>query len=149
MRRAACAFLALAVGALAPRASAELGGRAETVLADQARMKGTLRSKALGAYAVHEIGAASGTSVREFASADGMVFGVAWEGPFQPDFKQLLGRSFEAFAQAAQAKRRGRGPLLVQSPELVLESAGHPRAFHGRAYVPSLVPAGVATEDIR
>ncbi len=39
-----------------------------------------------------------------------------------------------------------RGPIL---PDLVIESAGRMRAFHGFAYVPSLLPAGVPASAIQ
>jgi hypothetical protein len=78
-----------------------------------------------------------------------MVFGVSWEGPFLPDLHLVLGASYASFVEAARVKRRGRGPLLIQLPDLVLESAGHPRGFHGRAYVPELLPVGVTAEAVR
>jgi len=31
----------------------------------------------------------------------------------------------------------------------VVENGGHARAFRGRAYIPQMVPAGVAPEDIQ
>ena len=45
-------------------------------------------------YTVHEMRASTGTTVREYVSASGKVFGVAWEGPTLPDLRQVLGVYF-------------------------------------------------------
>jgi hypothetical protein len=79
--------------------------------------------------------------VREYVASNGMVFGVAWEGPTLPDLKTVLGASFDEYV-AAGAKRRGT-PLAVSSSDLVVYSGGHLRAFSGHAYLPQAVPAGV------
>jgi hypothetical protein len=130
-------------------ALAELGGDVASVQADQAHMKGTRRVASTATYTVHEIQTPSGTLVREYVSPAGKVFGVAWEGPWLPDLRQLLGPYFEPYKQAAQARRTGHGPLRVEEPGLVVHSAGHMRAFLGNAYCPDLLPSGVHAEDIR
>lgn len=134
-------------------ASAALGGDETTVRADQARMKGTLRSTATKTYTVHEIKAQTGTVVKEYVSPAGKIFAVVWQGPFPPDLRQLLGSYFEQFSQSAQklkSKRpRVRGPLMIQEPGLVVQTGGHMRAYFGRAYVPEMVPQGVTIEEIR
>jgi hypothetical protein len=142
---------------------ASLGDTAASVLNDQARWKGTLSSVDNGTYAVHEITMASGAKVREFVSPAGAVFAIAWDGPFPPNFQQLLGPYYqqvqEALAdqKAAQqaseqqggATRRRRGPVLVETPGLVFAQSGHMRSFHGVAYIPQLVPQGVQSSEIR
>jgi hypothetical protein len=149
-RRALAAAVILSAALAAPRpAQAALGDNVASIAGDQARVRGSLRMLELPDYRLHEIRAASGTLIREFSSRDGSVFAVAWEGPFLPDVRQLLGTSWEAYLGALRAKRRGRGPLVVRLPDLVVESAGHPRGFHGRAFLPQLVPAGVSLEAIR
>jgi hypothetical protein len=85
----------------------------------------------------------SGTLVREFVAPNGKVFGVAWQGPWLPDFRQLLGDYFEPVMQAPRADRHTRGPLTVRNAGVVFHSAGHMRSFSGRAYVPELLPAGL------
>jgi hypothetical protein len=89
--------------------------------------------------------------VREYASASGKVFAVAWRGPFLPDMKQLLGSYFEEFQKAAQAQNRrgGHGPLIIQQPGLVVELGGHMRSFAGRAYLPDEMPRDVQNGEIR
>jgi hypothetical protein len=149
----AAASMTLVVLGLSVRASASLGGDVSSVQADQARMQGALMKITNGdTYAVHEMRASSGTTVREYVSSSGRVFAVAWQGPSIPDLRQVLGTYFTPYAQAAQAaqkKRAGHGPLLIQEPNLVAEVSGHPRAFVGRAYLPQLVPAGIHPDAIR
>lgn len=155
---------ALAVAAftlLLPLCSwATLGDNAGSVLNDQARMKGTLRSVDNRTYVLHEITMSSGAKVREYVSPEGVVFAVAWEGQFPPDFQQLLGPYYqqvqEALAQQASAQqsgdqsmRRRRGPVTIETPGIVFSQGGHMRSFHGQAYIPQLVPQGVQTGDIR
>jgi len=85
--------------------------------------------------------------VREFARADGIVFGVAWEGPTLPDLKATLGAAFDRFTAASPT--RGQGPLAVAADDLVVYSAGHLRAFSGHAYLPHALPAGVDAGVVR
>src|SRR5271169_1697375 len=155
--RAARILLSLLVLALPFPASAVLGDTANSVLNDQARMKGTLRSVDNRTYVMHEITSSSGTVVREFVSPQGAVFGVAWEGQFPPDLQQLLGPYYQQ-AQKAQEKsqqegsqppRQRRAPIVVETPGLVLYVTGHMRSFHGQSYIPQLVPQGVQASDIR
>jgi hypothetical protein len=135
---------------LASPAWAVLGDSATSVLNDQARMKGTLRSVDMKAYVMHEITAPAGSIVREYVSPAGAVFGVAWEGQFPPDLQQLLGPYYEQARQAEQQQERhGRAPIFIEMPGLVVQQTGHPRSFHGQAYIPQLIPQGVKSGDIR
>jgi Protein of unknown function (DUF2844) len=142
-------------------AAAVLGDTAASVLNDQARMKGTLRSVDNRTYVMHEITSSTGTVVREFVSPQGAVFGVAWEGQFSPDLQQLLGPYYQQAQQAqaaaqqatsqeatSQQPRRRRAPIVIETPGLVLYETGHMRSFHGQAYIPQLVPQGVQASDI-
>jgi len=134
----------------APRpARAALGDGLPSIQGDQVHMQGSLRTAAMPGYLRHEIQIPTGTVVREFSSPAGSVFGVSWEGPFLPDLHRILGASYDSYVLAARTKRRGRGPLLLHLPDLVFESAGHPRGFHGRAYLPKLLPEGVPAEAVR
>lgn len=159
-----CASLSFVIGVLlAPflmllPAWAALGDNAASVLNDQARMKGTLRSTDQRAYVLHEITMPSGAKVREFVTPAGAVFGVAWEGQAPPDLQQLLGPYYEQAKQAqqaavAQAKEqrqpRRQGPVVIETPGLVFYQTGHMRSFHGQAYIPQLMPQGVQASEIR
>jgi hypothetical protein len=115
-------------------------------------MQGSRRTMVAKSYTVHEIQVATGTVVREFVSPEGKVFGVAWEGPWPPDMRQVLGSYFDQFVQAARSRggaRMGRRPLVINQPGLVVQTGGHMRAFAGRAYVPEMLPSGVGAENIQ
>jgi len=133
-------------------AVAALGGDLASVQADTAHMKGAVKIQQLEAYSVHEITDAHRTVVREYVSADGKVFGVAWQGPFLPDMKQILGsylQQFSAGVEEHHVKNVGRRPLSIHQPGLVVETSGHVRAYYGRAFVPGLVPQGVDAGEVR
>jgi hypothetical protein len=129
-------------------ASAALGGDATSVTNDQIRMQATLRSTKNQGYAMHELTSPSGT-VREYLTPQGKVFGIAWQGPFRPDFQQLLGTYFQQFIDAGKNHRRGNGPLVLEQPGLVVYSGGYMRAFFGKAYVPDMLPQGVTADAIK
>lgn len=144
--------LALPLLAFSISASAELGGDVTSVQNDQVRMKATLKVTEAQAYTVQEITSPEGTVVKEFVSPAGKVFGVAWTGHFMPDLQQLLGTYFVQFSQAAQsqqASHRARRAISVQEPGLVVQSAGRMRSYHGRAYIPEMIPQGVGPEVIQ
>jgi hypothetical protein len=155
-------LLALFLLLLPFNAWAALGDNAASVLTDQAQMKGTLSSTDNQTYVLHEITMTSGAKVREYVTPGGAVFGVAWEGQFPPNLELLLGAYYQqarqAVAQQAAATetqqdgvpvRRGRRPMAIQTPGLVMYQTGHMRSFHGVAYVPQLVPQGVQASEIR
>ena len=122
--------------------------RARTVLPDATSTPG--QKSATQRYVKHEIQVPTGQIVREFVSPDGNVFGVAWEGPFQPDLQQVLGGYFDTMKQAVAAQQRhGRGPISIETSGFVFEQGGHARNFHGRAYVPAMVPQGVDITEIQ
>ncbi|MGC1645881.1 MAG: DUF2844 domain-containing protein [Candidatus Sulfotelmatobacter sp.] len=133
-------------------AFAALGEPASSVQADQAHMQGTLRTTQAQAYTIHEIRAATGTIVREYVSSSGRVFAVAWQGPWPPDMRQILGSYFEQYQQAVQAEttpRAGRKPLRIEQPGFVVHAGGHMRSYAGHAYIPDMLPQGVNAEEIR
>jgi hypothetical protein len=146
------AILYASILLLALPAFAGLGENSNSVEADQAHMQGERRITQAASYSVHEIKAPTGTIVREYVSASGQVFGVAWQGPWRPDMQQILASYFETYRQAADAQAKlhtGRQPLVINQPDLVVRSGGHMRAFAGQAYVPSLLPKGVTAATIQ
>jgi len=98
-------------------------------------------------YTVHEITGADGTVIREYVTPAGKVFGVSWTGPTIPDLAQLLGSYNTEFQNTLRSKRGRRNAAVVRNSDLIVESAGHTRAFHGRAYLNSMLPSGV-TQDV-
>jgi len=147
MRKILSFLLVLVFGAVPSWAS--LGLSEQSVHADQQRMAGRLKSATFDGYTVHEITAPGGMVVREYVSPVGTVFGIVWEGPTMPDLSQLLGPYFPKFQQASANVRYRRGPLYVQDGPFVVESGGHMRAFRGRAYLTSLIPANLTKDVIR
>jgi len=133
-------------------ASAELGGYADSVQVDQARMKASLKIKQNTGYTVHEITTPTKLVVREFVGPDGHIFGVAWRGPVVPDLSQLLGAFYGQYSDALKTETRtyaGRRPVDVRLPHLVVQAGGHMLAHFGRAYVPDMLPEGVSSDAIQ
>ena len=138
--------------ALSLPALAALGGDVTSVHEDQAQMKGTLKTTQAAAFTVHEITAPGNTVIKEYVSPAGKVFAITWHGQFVPNMQQLLGSYYQKFADAAAAKREShlrQRSLSVQQPDLVIQNGGHPRAFFGKAYVPSMFPQGVTMDEIQ
>jgi len=143
---------AIVLGATTTLAFGSLGGDAASVQADQIHMQASRRTTAAEGYTVHEMAGANGIIVREFVSPEGKVFGVAWQGPWPPDMRQVLGSYFDQYVRTAQARggaRMGRRPLWISEPGLVVQVGGHMRSFAGRAYVPEMLPSGVRAENIQ
>ena len=128
-------------------AMAALGDNAASVDADRTAFQASLTSTRFQAYTQNSMTLPSGTVVSEYVdNAAGVVFGVAWRGPVMPNLRQLLGANYNAYVNGVHA---GMGPASVSTPDLVVNSSGHMRAFSGTAYLPRLLPAGVSPQDIR
>lgn len=144
-----CGMLALA----ALPALAALGDNVASVAADRAHLHGQLKGvTASTGFTVQEIDELTGTVVREYVSPNGTVFAVSWTGPSIPDLRQIFGSYFQQYLSASSRARHGaaaRRHFEVTQPDLIVQSSGHMRAFHGRAYVPSLIPSGITPGDIR
>ncbi len=141
-------FILLSIlAAIALPAGATLGGSAESVVTDQSKLHARRAVVERQDYTVHEISADDGTVIREYVTPAGKVFGVSWTGPTIPDLTQLLGTYNAEFQSAVHTKRGRRSSAVVRNSDLVVESSGHMRSFHGRAYVNSMLPSGV-TEDV-
>jgi hypothetical protein len=128
-------------------ARAALGGSVESVVTDQSKLHAKRAVVERQDYAVHEITGNDGTVIREYVTPAGKVFGVSWSGPTIPDLAQLLGTYNTEFQNTLRSKRSRRSVAVVRNSDLVVESAGHTRAFHGRAYLNSMLPSGV-TQDV-
>ncbi len=135
----------------APPVQASLGGRVDSISNDAEALKSSgLAIKSQKNYTVHEI-TSNAVTVREYVSPDGVIFGVAWNGTVNPDIRQLLGGYSGEYVKAVRSMPRikGRHPLRVATDNVVVERWGHMRDWHGRAYAPSLLPAGVSKNVIR
>jgi Protein of unknown function (DUF2844) len=132
-------------------AAAELGGQASAMAQEAVRFKAVRRATLGNGYTVHELQTDNGITIREYAATSGRIFAVSWNGPVLPDLTALLGGYFPAFKQAVDARRSAglRGPVAIEQDDLVVHSGGRMRAFHGRAWVPSLLPPQVTIAELQ
>jgi hypothetical protein len=149
-----CGIVLLLVFMTLPsRLAASLGGDASSVTADRVHVQGALlRLTRTDAYNLQEMQSATGVVIREYSTSTGDVFAVAWQGPWPPDLRQLLGTYFPRFQQQAALSaltRKRRGALSLQDGDLVVEMSGHQRSFTGRALLPRLAPQGLDLQSIR
>ena len=140
-----CMFAAVCVSA---PALAALGGDVTSVETDRVSMKGALRVTPGIDYSVHEIQTSAGIVIREYASAQGQVFAVSWQGPGIPDLRQMLGSYYSEFAQARSEPHYNHHHLTVRTAGVVVESSGRTRTFFGRAWAPALLPQNFSLKDI-
>jgi hypothetical protein len=126
-----------------------LGATEPSVEADRAQFQASHVVRLMPLYTVHELTTPNGTTVREFAAANGTVFAVSWQGPLLPDLRTLLGAHFETLLSAERSQPATHSKLLIQHPDVVIHSEGRVRAFSGQAWLPPLVPAGVAITELR
>ena len=141
-----CTLIALAVPL---RSVAALGGDMDSVEADRAQLHGTVRIAQMTTHSVHEIRTERGVMLKEYVSPEGHVFAVSWQGPANPDLRQVMGNYYDQFLQATRARTQMRGPLSIHEPGLVVQMSGTMRAHFGRAYIPQMLPAQVPVESIR
>jgi hypothetical protein len=144
-------FLSLLQGALA---HAALGGSPSdfggTPVRQAARSLAAAGSDSGAAvYTVSQSTLDSGTIVREYSDAAGVVFAVSWNGPTLPDLRTLLGDKFTTMTAAAGKRpKAGHSQLAVEQSDVVIVSNGHMRSFAGHAWLPSALPAGFDTNTI-
>ena len=152
-RSISIALMTLAMLTVGKPACAALGGTVDTGARSSGhetmQAKAAARAVAAANYTTHDLTMASGTLVRQFAAADGRVFAVTWSGPSMPDLRQLLGTYFDDFSGTGEPSRRGHAQRNLANADLVVQSGGRARAFTGRAYLPSKLPAGIVINDIR
>jgi hypothetical protein len=146
---AALAASVLTTVLLSAPAHAALGAPFASIAADQTRLRASIKVSSEAAYDVHALTLPSGTVVREYVAANGVVFAIAWHGPSQPDLSTVLGTYFADFQNAARAGRSGRNRLDLERGDLVIQTGGHMRAFFGRAYLVNAVPGGVSPDALR
>jgi hypothetical protein len=148
----ALCVLSLSVASLlsAP-AAAHLGGDAISVDTDRQAFHAQLHNIPMQQYNLHEFRTQSGALLHEYETRSGTVFAVTWQGPLPPDLQQLFGNYYSRYQAAASAQHRPgmHRQLNIEDSELVVQSTARPRAFMGRAYIPSLVPAGVSVADLQ
>jgi hypothetical protein len=130
-------------------ASATLGENYQSTETDRAVMNASKRMLAATAFTVHELQTPSGTVIKEFVSPSGVVFAVTWRGPTPPDLRQTLGQYFERYSNSFQRGVGMQRHHALKESDLVVQSSGRMRQFIGRAYIPQLIPNGVAVAQIQ
>ncbi len=128
---------------------AALGSDVSTVDSDAQVLRGQHTKVSRVGYNLHQITTADGSVVNEFVSPAGTVFGVSWTGHSVPNLHQLLGTYVTNFQQGQVTQRVPRRAITIQGDNFVFSSVGHLRSFHGRAYVPGLVPANLTPEVVQ
>jgi hypothetical protein len=124
-------------------AHATLGGDVASVAVNHQRLGGEIHVQKLASGERHELTLPSGLVVHEYLSPGGAVYAITWHGPRMPDLRELLGPYFAQISQRDAFPRNGHHQMMVTGADLVIRSGGHRGSFSGRAWVPSLVPAGV------
>jgi len=132
-------------------AYATLGEKATSIERDRRALAGAKGTTTTGGnYTVQEVTYDAAT-VREFLTPSGVVFAVAWNGLAPPDLATLLGSYHAQYKTAKQLtpRKHGQRNSKVVSDGVTVETWGHMRNLQGRAYLPSLIPAGVNLNEIR
>ena len=100
-------------------------------------------------YDVRSFVTEQGTTVREYASRSGAVFGVAWDGRRPPDFRVLLGSYYPEYTSASNSRRHVTlNRAVIAGPNSVVEMSGRMGRSVGRAYVANLAPSSVDAKAV-
>src|SRR5579863_2828063 len=148
---ALCAYCLWGLLMLQAPATAHLGGDVDSVSADRDALHAQLHSTPMQLYDRHDITTTGGGVVHEYSTRQGTVFALTWQGQLPPDLGQLFGNYYKQYQDAAAAHSRPgmHRQLNIANQDFVVQSAGRMRSFRGKAYVPSLVPAGVSVADLQ
>jgi hypothetical protein len=124
-------------------ARATLGGGVASVADNHQRLGGESRVQKLASGERHDLQLPSGIVVHEYLSPAGAVYAVTWSGARAPDLRELLGPYFAQLTRRDSFPRSGHHQMAFTGADLMIRSSGHRGSFTGRAWVPSLVPAGL------
>jgi len=147
MRCILTVLLAMLAGCLPAWAS--LGDDVSSIDSDVRVLGGQLRIVSNWGYDLHQITTPDGSTVKEFVSPAGKVFGISWQGNSMHHLQQLLGAYKAELQRAERAQIVRRRSVLIETDCLVFYDVGHLRSFRGRAYVPSLIPGNMSAEVIK
>ncbi len=143
--------LVLTFFAATPLARATLGESVDSITSGQQALSSVQHATSISPeYTVHEVRSAT-TTIREYASPSGIVFGIAWSGLTHPDLTPLLGTYHSEYRKILRQTPRqpGHRHIQVKTDRIVVEKWGHMRNLQGRAYVPDLIPQGVSVDAIK
>ncbi len=130
---------------------AGLGDRAETIKNDERALRASrINADVFQKYSVQEM-VSDSTHIKEYISNDGIIFALTWKGLDHPDLSVLLGKYAKGYEKSLKEKKREKGKRhqKVAKEDLVVQKWGHMRNLQGRAYDPSLIPAGVSIDEIK
>lgn len=132
-------------------ANAALGDQvvgATSTGSSSAKIKQT--ANAVASYTVTESTDANKIFIRQYIDSNGLVFAIAWNGPFVPDLESLFGTYASEFRASVknQGKLRGHRRLRVDTGHIVVEGGGRQRDQSGRAYISSRLPTGFDLKDL-
>jgi hypothetical protein len=90
-------------------------------------------------------------TMKEYLNSDGVVFAVSWSGLGAPNFAEIFGSYYTEYQAQVKARLHGRSRnrLQLEGASLVVSNVGHGSSMMGLAYVSSLLPPGVAPEDLQ
>ena len=106
-------------------------------------------------YTVDQMSSATGR-VTFYHNLDGICFAVAWRSTRPVNISSLLGKYADEHSDrmnkenvAARSVFRNRRTSHIASENIVVDRFGVNQNFAGRAYIRSLLPAGVSPNDIQ
>ncbi len=144
------ALAAVAGLAVAPAAHAGLGEGVASVARDHATLHAQVANVVpMQAYDLHEMTSRDGSRVREYVTRAGTVFAVTFNTRTMPDLKALLGDRYAEYVAVTNARRTNHKVFAISTPSLVLQIVKLPRGFSGSAHVPTLLPEGFSSRDLR
>jgi hypothetical protein len=128
---------------------AALGGDTASIEADRVALEATHEITVMPAWEIHVLRLPSGTVVREYVLRGGKVFAIVWAGPQLPSLRNLLGSYFDPYVSSPRERPAQHNLRIVATPDWVVQSAGHPQAFIGRAWLPTQLPKGFDLNTVR
>ena len=154
MNKKICLLLSVLVG-LPTYALAGLGGAVDSFKNDSTpatilrhSVTTTTSNSAAMSYSTQQMHDDAGNLITEYVTTNGVVFALTWRGLFKPDLHQLLGNYFQTYL-SVEGGSSGRQTQVVDQDSVVVVSEGRLRNFHGKAYIPALVPNGFSLDDLK
>ncbi len=135
---------------------AKLGEAESTIQSDLVeqqfeKSEKTLASDSGPSFLVHTL-TRKHSHIREYLNQDGKIFAVVWSGQVHPDLNKLLGSYYAEFHKEAKrlhVRRRGQGPEITQTPQVLVHRSGHMRSVVGKAICLSLVPKNFDLSNLK
>jgi hypothetical protein len=138
-----CLCVPAAIALVAPEARAALGDDVSAIASDQARLRASIRVTEMAGYAIHELSPSAGIAkIRQYVGSHGKVFAVSWSGGWRPRLRDLMGSRYDQFVAATRGRRRARGPVRIETPDMVVVMGSYLRNFWGHVYLVDLAPPG-------